>query len=83
MTAALYTYLTRLIYRTCTWPLSQSLKWWVLFIPNYIIVDYMVAPFDLLSWTDGIAFLRTWHFWGHWTILGMLVFFTLLQAVRT
>lgn len=69
-----------MIYKNITWPLNHNLKWWVLYLPNYILVDYMVAPFNLLTWTEGIRFLRVWKYWGHIVIFSGLVLMLLIQG---
>lgn len=80
VSSALNTYLTRLIYKTFTWPFSPTLKWWALYIPNWVIVDYMIAPFNLLTWKDGLAFWAMWKFWGHIFFLCSLVAVLLAQT---
>lgn len=67
-----------MIYKKITWPLSHNLKWWALYIPNYMIVDYLVAPFNLYTWTDSIRFLSLWKYWAHIFILGSLAICMLL-----
>lgn len=83
MSAALYTYLTRLIYKNISWPLDSGLKWWFLYWPNFIIVDYMVAPFNLLTWNEGLRFMAAWKYWGHIAlIIGLLALLTINGSDR-
>ena len=72
-------YLCLVMYKNISWPFDPRYKWWGLFLPNYLIVDYMIAPFNLLTWTEGIRFLRVWKFWGHLTILVGLFVMLVIQ----
>jgi len=42
-------------------------------------VDYMVAPFNLLTWSDGIRFLAIWNYWGHICLLTGLLLLIAMQ----
>ena len=66
---ALYTALNRLIYQSFTWPFKQKLRKIILYIPNYLLVDYFAAPFALQTFEDSLRFCRAWHFYGHITLI--------------
>lgn len=62
---ALYTQVCRLIYNTFTWPWGAESKRYLLYLPNFIIINYITAPFVLLTWSEAVRFCRAWHWWGH------------------
>lgn len=65
LSGALYTALTRLLYKSVKWPLSHKYRQPLLYIPNYLLVDYFAAPFALQTFSDSWKFCRAWHFYGH------------------
>lgn len=69
ISGALYTALTRSIYKSFTWPLSQKYRRPLLYLPNYILVDYFAAPFSLQTFEDSWKFCRAWGFYGHICLL--------------
>lgn len=83
VSAAVYTYVTRLIYKNVTWPFDASWKWYVMFIPNFMLIDYLVAPFNLLTWADGMRYIRGWNYWGHVLLVLLLAVFVVIDVART
>lgn len=79
VSGALYTALTRLIYKKFTWPLHQKYRRPLLYIPNYLIVDYFAAPFALQTWEDTWQFCKVWWFYGH---VIMIVAFILIKLLK-
>ena len=69
VSGALYTALTRLIYKSVTWPLKQKYRRPLLYIPNYLLVDYFAAPFALQTFADSWKFSKAWGFYGHICLL--------------
>jgi len=57
------------IYKQMTWPLHQRWKKWLLYVPNFILVDYLTAPFNLLTWSEVVRFMQAWSYWGHIVII--------------
>ena len=76
---ALYTSLTRLIYKSVTWPLKQKYRRPLLYIPNYLLVDYFAAPFALQTFEDSWKFCRAWGFYGHFCLL---LGFVLVKVIK-
>lgn len=57
---------SRAIYRKCTLPLWFSAhKATILWVPCWLIVDYLTPPFVLLTWQKSVTFYRQSHWWGH------------------
>lgn len=76
---ALYTALTRLIYKSFTWPLKPKLRRIILYIPNYLLVDYFAAPFALQTFSDSLRFCRAWNFYGHFALIISFIFIKLFK----
>lgn len=80
VSGALYTALTRQIYRKFTWPLPPKWRPILLYLPNYLLVDYYAAAFSLQTLQDSIAFAKAWYFYGH---IFMLLAFLILPLIKT
>lgn len=65
ISGALYTALTKLIYKSFTWPLPQKYRRPLLYIPNYLLANYFAAPFALQTFSDSFKFCRALYFYGH------------------
>ena len=78
LAGALYTALCRQIYRKCTWPLPAKLRPWLLYVPNYLLVDYFAASFSLQTAQASWEFARVWRFYGH---IVMALGFLLVQLI--
>lgn len=65
VSGALYTALTRLIYKSTTWPFHQKYRKPLLYVPNYLLFDYFASPFVMQTFQDSWRFCRAWGFYGH------------------
>jgi lysophospholipid acyltransferase len=80
VTGALYTALTRLIYKSFVWPWKQKYRRVLLYCPNYLLVNYFAAPFALQTFQDSWKFCMAWKFYGH--LIMFLAFALLILASK-
>ena len=79
VSGALYTAFTRKIYKNFTWPLPQKYRHGILYIPNYLLVDYFAAAFALQTFEDSWRFCRAWMFYGH---LALIIGFVAIKLIK-
>jgi len=68
-------------YNTFTWPFGHWSRKIVLYVPNYILFDYITAPFLLLTAADTIRFGKAWGFWGHAFLLGAFILLKVYHSI--
>ena len=73
---------SRVIYKSFSWPLPQWTKPYILYLPVWLILDYITPPFVYLSWDVSIAFYRSMYWWGHVVCIIIVVFSTLIGRER-
>jgi hypothetical protein len=64
-TYALVSATSRQLYRHLVYPLPHRTRAFLLFIPNWLIVDYIMPPFVLLTWEKSVLYYRRNLWWGH------------------
>lgn len=53
------------VYKTIVWPFGSVSRRMSIFIPLYLLIDYMTTPFILLDWRRSIRFWASFGFFGH------------------
>ena len=71
---ALYTALSRYIYKSFTWPFEQKYRKICLYVPNYLLFDYFAAPFVLQTFSNSWKFCKSWYFYGHFALIFLFLF---------
>jgi lysophospholipid acyltransferase len=85
VTAALYTFLTRLMYHNLSWPefFDSNTRNAISWIFNQLMTDYLTVFFDLYAWKDSLAFLKNTFFYGHLIIIfGTIFILFIVKPIR-
>jgi lysophospholipid acyltransferase len=67
------------VYKNVTWPFSSIPRRILLYIPTYLMVDYILYPFTLLDFKRSFQFYRSFGFFGHFILALVTIYFTMVM----
>jgi hypothetical protein len=73
----LLAFTSRSMYRNVSWPLPKWSKGMFVYVPLWMVLDFITVPFVLLSWSASVQFYNSMHWWAHILCILILAFISL------